>query len=342
MARHAPVLIVTVNGKPVSGLFYSRVVTASVRDEKGQTSDTCSFKLDDANNALEVPAKGAMLNVLAGYRGGGLVDKGTFKLEQPEITGGDDGEFIILTGKGGDLKKKLKGDGAESYEKKTFGEIVRSVAGKAGLQAVVDPDLDKIKFEYKARASQSEIDFLTRLADEVGGIVKPAGNKLIVAKRGKGTSASGQPLPPVILMRSEAESWRFKPDGRTQYKRIGAHWIDQKTGKRKTEWVETGLKGTDHILREVAQDQARAKQAAESEKQRLNNATGEGSVTLAGLESASAGADVITIGFRPECNGGWRCSAVQDDWDKNSGWRTTVEFEAKEDGSKGGYKDEEE
>ena len=51
--------------------------------------------------------------------------------------------------------------------------------------------------------------------------------------------------------------------------------------------------------------------------------------------------DVTTIGFRPECTGGWRASAVQDDWDKGSGWRTTVEFEAKEDGSKGGYKDEE-
>jgi phage protein D len=337
----APVIEVEVNGRAVASAFYTLLRRATVRDEEGQTSDSLHLVLDDRGNMIDIPAKGALMRVRAGWRGMPLVDKGTFKLETPKITGGADGEFIELTGKGGDLKTKLKGTGSEHHEKTTLGAIVRKSAGRAGLQAVVDPDLDRIEIAYRARHGQSEIDFLTRLADENGGIVKPAGQKLIVAKRGAATSASGKPLPKIIVAKADCESWSFEPAGRTQYGRIGASWIDQKTGKTRMAWASTGLKGPDHKLAEPAADEKAARNKADAERQRLNRATGEGSVTLAGLMEASAGADLETTGFRAECNGLWRVTSVEHEFEGSSGWKTTIDFKAREDGRKGGYKDEE-
>jgi len=338
---HKPFIEITVNGKEVSGEFYSRLVKATARDEAGQSSDKITFTLDDADNAIELPPEKATIVTYGGWKGGekGLV--GIYEMQSIELTGdADEGELVVIQASAADLKSKLKGVDREHFEDKTLGEIAENIAKRNGMTARVDPELAKIKISYRARVDTSEIDFLTTLADEHGGVAKPMGDKLVVSKRGAAKSTSGQNLAPIRIEKSDCKSWSITPNGRAQYGKVKAAYIDQKTGKRVKVEAETGLKGPDFTTKSPYPTKELAEKAAQAEAQRLTRNTGEGHFQLArGRFDAQAEADVIAgESFRTGIRGSWRSDAVEHVWDEN-GWTTKVEVKSKEDGSSGKKKE---
>lgn len=338
---YRPFIHITVNGNEVSGGFYSRLISATARDEAGQTSDRITFTLDDSGNAIELPPEKATIVVNGGWLDGeqGLI--GTYEMQSIELKGDvDSGEFVVIQASAADLKRKLKGVDREHFEEKTFGEIVETVAKRNSMTAKVDPELAKIKIPYRARIDTSEIDFLTTLADEIGGVVKPMGAKLVVSKRGAAKSTGGQNLAPIQIEKSHCSSWSIEPSGRAQYGKVKGAYIDQKTGKRVKVEAPTGLDGPDFTLKNPLPNKEQAEKAAQAEAQRLTRNTGEGHFQLArGRFSAQAEADVIAgPSFRTGIAGTWRADAVEHVWDE-SGWATKVEVKSKEDGSSGKKKE---
>lgn len=334
---HRPFIHITVNGQEVSGGFYSRLVSAVARDEAGQESDKITFTLDDADNAIELPPEKATIVVNGGWLDGeqGLI--GTYEMQSIELKGDvDEGEFIVIQASAADLKRKLKGVDREHFEEKTLGEIVETVAKRNGMTARVDPDLAKIKIPYRARIDSSEIDFLTTLADEHGGVVKPMGDKLVVSKRGAAKSTSGKNLSPILIEKSDCRSWSIEPSGRAQYGKVKSAYFDQKTGKRVKVEAPTGMDGPEFTLKNPLPNKEQAEKAAQAEAQRLTRNTGDGHFQLArGRFDAQAEADVIAgQSFRTGIRGTWRSDAVEQAWGPD-GWLTKVEVKAKEDGSSG-------
>jgi hypothetical protein len=330
-----PILEVTVDGQPVAGAFYSRLVVARLRDNEGQEADTFSCDLDDRDNAIALPRKGATLAVQIGYRETGLFDKGAFKLESVAIIGSvRGGELIRLSAKAADLRKDVKAEGAKAYEQKTVKEIIEAEAKAMGLPAIIDDAIGAIQIPYRLRLDQSHIDFVTALADEVGGIVKPAGGKLVVQKRGSGKSAGGQPLEPITIYRSDCSEWSIEPDGRMQYGRVEAHWTDPETGERRVHREPTGLDGPPFVVREPFQDRRTAETGAKAETGRLNRQTGNGRFTMYGRPGAQAGAPVQLFDFRSGAEGEWRAATVEHVFEPgpNGGYTTEIEIKAKEDG----------
>ena len=335
-------IMIKVNGKEVAGGFYSRLIKATIRDEAGQESDSVSFDLDDADNAIEQPPPKATIEVFGGWKeSGGIEPIGTYEMQSVSFKwDADSGDIVVIQGKAADLKRKLKGSGREAHDDKTFGEIVDHYAKRNGMTAKVDPELSKLKIKYRARVDTSEIDFLTTLGDEVGAIVKPMGDKLVVTKRGAGKSTSGKSLPPIRIEKSDTSGGEISPEGRTQYGTIKAAYIDQASGKRKTAESKTGLKGPEFTLKAPLPNKEQAEKAALAEAQRMTRNTGEGHFQLAkGRFDAQAEADVIAgPSFRDGVAGEWRCDAVEHVFDE-SGWKTKIEVKAKEDGASAG-KDE--
>jgi phage protein D len=334
---YRPFIHITVNGQEVSGGFYSRLVSATARDEAGQTSDRITFKLDDAENAIELPPEKATIVAYGGWLDDeqGLI--GTYELQSISLQGdADAGEFVVIQASAADLKRKLKGVDREHFEEKTLGDIVTAIAKRNGMTARVDPDLAEIKIPYRARIDTSEIDFLTTLADEHGGVVKPMGDKLVVSKRGAAKSTGGQALSPILIEKSDCSSWSIEPSGRAQYGKVKAGYIDQTTGKRTKVEAPTGLDGPDFTLKPPYPTKELAEKAAQSEAQRLTRNTGDGHFQLArGRFDAQAEADVIAgESFRTGIRGTWRAEAVEHVWD-DDGWHTLIEVKSKEDGSSG-------
>jgi uncharacterized protein len=333
-----PEIEVSVDGKPVADSFYTVLVEARHRDNEGQEADTLDLTFDDRDNQIELPRKGAEITLKLGYKETGLYDKGRFVVEKASIRGSvSQGQTIAVSAKAADLRKDVKAEGSKAYEGKLFKDIVEEEAAAMGLKAHLDGEVGDISFDYRLKIDQSGIDFLTALADEVGAVLKPAGGKLVVQKRGSAKSAGGQPLEAIEIFRSDCSEWEIEPDGRMQYGRIEAQWTDPDTGKRRTHKKDTGLKGPPFVLREAYQDEKSAKKAAEAEAGRLNRQTGSGSFTIWGRPGAQAGAPVMLSGFRSGAEGEWRASVVENVFKPGpgGGYVTTVEIKAKEDGKKG-------
>lgn len=331
---YTPAIEIKIDGKEVSGPFYSRLVKATIHDEGGQSSDMATFELDDARNELELPREKARVEVNLGYKETGLRPAGIFELQVPKIKGGKKGEFLILQAKAADLRRSLKNADLETYENTTYGAVVRKLAKRNNLETVIDPALDDVRIGFEVKiAGQSDIDFLTRLSDEFDATLKPAGGKMVAVKRGSGKSASGLTLPPLIIHKHECEEWEIEPNGRVEYSQVRGSYINQKTGERVEEDYDTGLEGPVLTLPDTYADKERATAAAEAEGRRLNRNTGDGFFKLYGRPEAMAEQTIVAQGFRNEVNGEWIAGAVDQEFDEN-GFFTKISIKAPGTGRK--------
>lgn len=339
MRGYTPVIRVEVNGRDVSSGFYSRLIKATIRDEEGQTSDTLTVELDDDGNDIEIPEAGAKLSVALGFKETGLVSMGEFEFQSYSCAGSEKGETVTLQCKSASLRKGEKAGGREHFAGKTLGDIVEEVAKRHGLRGVVEAELANIKIPYVARIDQSTLDFVTRLVERNGGIVKRSGSKLAVTKRGSGKSASGETVPPIVITKTldHVKSWTIGSDPRPRYGKVRAPYLDQKTGKREVEEAETGFDdGPEYPIRHPLASKDDARQAAEAKAAELSRNTGTGSFELYGRPDASAGAVVIASGFRKEVSGERRAHAVEHVFESGSGggFTTKVEVKAPEKGKR--------
>jgi phage protein D len=337
---YTPMISIEVNGKEVAAGFYGRLIKATLTDQAGQESDKLTFDLDDADNAIIVPPPKATIVVKLGFKETGLVPKGTFEMQPIAFKGEvDEGETLTIQANAADLKRKLKGKGRESFSNKSVKEIADTIAGRNGMTAHVDPAIANFKFDFRARVDVSEIDFLTTLGDELDAVVKPMGDKLVISKKGAASSVSGQALPQILIEKADCASWEVTPDGRVEYGTVKAAWIDQKTGKRQTSEAKTGLEGPETVLRSPYPTKELAEKAAMAEARRLTRRSGSGNFKLYGRPQAQAEADVVAgASFRREIAGTWRADSVEHEFDA-SGFTTTVNIAAKEDGSSSKEKD---
>lgn len=330
-----PVITISIDGREVAAGFYSRLTKVNMRDEAGQNADKITFELDDARNELLVPREKATITAAVGYRETGVYPRGPYEMQPLAMAGGGDGERLIIQGEAADLRRRFKGVKRRSWENKTFGEIARDIARDNDAQVVISDELAALKLPYTVQMDGSDIDFLTRLGDEHGAIVKPMGDRLVITERGSATSASGSELADIIISKSDCSGWHIEPNGRVEYGRVSVPWTDQKTGKRKIEEYETGLSGPELLLPEAQPDQDRAKRKAQAEGRRLSSDASNGHFIIPGRPDAQAGARVIARGFRPEINGAWLAHAVEDTLDEG-GYVTKIEVKAIGGGKAGG------
>lgn len=318
---------IKIDGKEVAAGFYGRLIKANTRDEAGQTADTCTFTLDDARNELFAPREKAHIEISLGYRESGIYPIGQYEMQSIEFAGGAEGETMVIQGKAADLRRVHKGGRRKSWEGKTFGDIARDVAEANGVGLAIADGLASLPIPYAIQIDASDIDFLTRLGDEHGAIVKPAGGRIVITERGSGKSATGQMLPPIRFDRSDCVSWSVTPYGRPAYGKVSSAWVDQQTGKRKVEEYETGLDGPELLLPEAQPDKDRARREARAEGKRLTSDTSDGQFVMYGKPDAQAEAPVEPAGFREECLGPWIAHAVEHEVSE-TGFLTTVSVKA--------------
>ena len=337
MAGYTPFILIS----GASALFYRRLIKATVKDEEGQKSDTLTIELDDRGNVIAVPKKGTKLKVQLGYREKGAFDKGTFEVHGTEIKGGaGEGEFVTIQAKGTSLSAKgtLKETGSETFpEGATLSSIAQKIAGRNGLTLRIAGNLGATAYPEGAfRHMQSDLDFLSRLAEKANGLLKIQGDVLALAERGSGQSAGGKPLPVITISKADCKDWSYTPGDRPTYGKVTGAWVDQKTGKKKVETKETGLEGPLFGIRDPFKTEAEAKKAIEAKAKDMSRKSGTVSFTTRGVGEGGAGCKIIATGFRPEINGEWRVKSREDTFTSGAsgGWTTKWECTAPEGGKK--------
>lgn len=323
-----PVLLVN-NSKGVNVLSRISGLWTSVKtiENDGDESDAAEI-LCIGGGKVPLPKKGDEFDILMGWADEGPVLQGHYKVQKVNIKGSpEEGESISISLRSADFVDKLKAHGRESYEPGTFGDLMKKIAGKAGLDSVVDPSLASIRIAHEIRYDQSLIDFATQVGQRLGAVVKPAGGKLIASKRGGETSAGGSDLAPIEIRKRRAYGYDIETDTRSEAGHVAAAWLDPKSGRRKLVKEATGQQGPIFTLPHPYPSEDEAKKAAKAEAFERGNQAGSGHFESPGLPYARAGAPVIATGFGEGVDGRWKAKSIEKTITPK-GFTTTVNVEA--------------
>lgn len=300
-----PSVEITIDGKPVAGMFYSYLKSVTVTDKEGLKSDTVSIELNDGSpDFLALPRKGAIIDVRMGY-GNNLLSLGTFTADK--IGGSCLPYSLSISGNAADFRSgKLKERQERAFEDITLGDIVSEIAQESGLKPAIDPDLTKFKYDWIAQQDESNLHFLRRLAQRHNGLFSIKQGRLLFSKLGAGTSASGANIGSVMIVPKIVvlNSLKFEAGDRTKYSKVVAYYQDSDKAQRVEIEADADADG-ESIFRipEPFSSPDEADKAAQAKAKALKRGEGSTSVTVIGDPLICAGAPLIYAGIRPGLDG---------------------------------------
>lgn len=332
MTVRKPILIVAGSKTPnLVNVWGDTLTKVTIHDEEGLESDECvlTFRVKPPFPAM--PPKGTRYVVSVGWASDAMAKTGVYTVQRRALRGDPEGGHEMeVTCRSAALDGKARAIDSAHYDDKTFGEIVSAVAGTMGLSAVVAPALRDLKIPYRVRLQQGALDFLSDLADEHGGAVKVADDKVVVVERGSGKSASGAALPTLMFRYSPSYEFEFELEPRGEVDETEGEWWDDTKGKWVREKAKTGKEGG-RLRRPhpyASKDEAkRGSKAAAKERKRQ---TSSGHVQGPGDPAAVAGCPAKVSGFGPDADAeDWIAKTIEHEIDPGSGWITTYELEVK-------------
>lgn len=322
--RHpAPSYRLVVNGVDITPRVNGRLNSLTLTDNRGLEADTLDLALADHDGALELPPKGAEIQVAIGWEGD-LVDKGTFIVDEIEHSGAPD--QLRIRARSADMREQLPGRKSRSWHKTTVGALVRQIATEHGLTAVVGDTLANIRISHLDQTDESDLHLLTRLAERYDAIATIKAGRLLFIPAGEARTATGKPLPLVTIDRSDGDQHRYVITDRDAYTGVKAYWNNVSGGRR--EVVIAGLGDNAKELRATYASAADALAAANAELLRLQRGVAEFSMTLAhGRPELIAETPIRLRGFKPEIDAtDWVATKVTHQL-SDSGFTSSLEAE---------------
>lgn len=302
-----PKFIITINGKPVSGLFLSLLKSVTITDREGTRSDSVEILLNDGPPLFnEIPDKRAIITVSGGYIETGLDYFGAFSDADVEIECLPYG--MRISAKSADMKAGLKKHQERHWDGATVGQVFSELAGENGLTPQIAGKLASVKFpnDWVGMQNESVLHFGPRVAERIGGLFAVKDGKMIMAEKGSGQSPAGKGLPPLIIVPQMIVKGTCKVhfSAREKVKEVAAEWQDRDEAKRKTVKVPSDPEAEEtYTLRQPYGDEAEAKRAAEAKAKELQTSADTTSVTIEGNTAARGGAPMSYAGVRPGVDG---------------------------------------
>ena len=325
----------SVDGRDVSGLFRPALSSVSVTDAAGVDADELTVILSGGPRwaPVEEPEPGVEIEVRLGIPGAAL---GTFTVDETEIA--DPPSSLTITAAGAAFMAPRSGRSplttakTRSWPEGTrLADMVAKVAAEHGLQPVVGRSLQAVVLPHVDQRAESDIALLTRLVRDHDAFAKPAGPRLIVARRGEGKTESGAAMPVLRLARTDISTWsrsRSEPEGSGE---VVAVWRDR--GAAADVEVTVGSGEPVRRLRRVFPDAASAQAAAEAERARAVRAKQSLEFRMPGRIDVVAEALVVPAGWHPKVDGRtWAITRAVHTVD-GSGWSVAVTAEPASDGA---------
>ena len=295
-----PAAEIAVNGRPVASLFNERLVSVTIVDKEGVTSDTICCDLNDGNPFAQIPQKGDLVEASLGYVETGLGFFGTYIVDDPEVRCLPYG--MTINGKGANVRDELKQHRSRHWDGKTVKDIVSQIAGEHGLAAVIDAEIGAHVYEWFGQQDESDLHVVERLARRHDALFSIKDRKMVFAAKGSGLSAGGKPLTPVVATPDKivAGTCRINFAHRNRYKKVKGRVQDRAQAKLIEIEVDSDEEGTaDYTLSEPFADEAEAERAAKAKGSALKSETIRTTATLYGDPTIRAGAPFRYAGVRP-------------------------------------------
>lgn len=298
MAKNRRVVATAQSGGNITQVVQDRLESLTLTDNRGLEADQLDIILSDHDGALPIPPKGAVLKLALGWAGSGLIDKGTFMVDEIEHTGTPD--RLTIRARSADFRDSAKTKKARSFHGKTLGQIVSAIAKEHSLTPKVAKELSGIAIEHIDQTDESDLNILTRLVQEHDGTSMIKSGCLLVFRPGQAVTPSGKPIPAVTLTRGDGDQHRYASADRDGgYTGVKAHWNSHAHGKRQP--VVAGDEGKLKVLRKTYHSEGEAKAAAHSELKRVQRTAYTFILTLAlGRPDITPETPAVLLGWKAE------------------------------------------
>jgi phage protein D len=302
------------------------LLSISITDNEDRKSDSCELELDN-RDYIPSPGKGSMLQVWLGYAETGVFDMGMYQVESWTKKGMP--KTLTVSAKAAGLTTGIKAPKSRSYHQKSVSDIVQYIAGRNGLQAIVNGDVGGLMPGHLDQSSESDLNFLTRLAGRVGGKFKVANNTIIFNKGGSGMLPSGGAAPSFTLTPIGLIDWSCTGSARGEYGSVSVPWQNTQTGER--EWVDEG-EGTPKLrARKLFKTKDEAQAHAKATKGELARGNKKFNAEFPGDGQYFAGAQVEAVDFDPDVDDSYSIKAATHKLD-SGGFVTSIDCELAGDG----------
>ncbi|NIF16136.1 contractile injection system protein, VgrG/Pvc8 family [Pantoea sp. Cy-639] len=317
-----PQFRITADGHDITLLINDRLLLLRTTDKPGMESDEFELRIDARDGAVALPTRGAMLEVHLGYAGQTLSRLGRYTVDEVELSGPPD--TLVIRGKASDLRGSGKTTRSGSWEQASLQRIVADIAARNGWQAVCPVTLSIPRVD---QYSESDFNFITRLARQHDCTAKLANGQLLVLPRQGGQSASGKALGVVVIAREDVSQWQFRLADKSTHKAVRTRHQDSASGRLQTvelasEDAPDGLQPV-YTDRHLYPDRAAAEQAARARLASFNRDTASVRLDMPGRTDLFAERSIQATGFVAGLDGTYLIESVEQVF-TSSGWRTSV------------------
>ncbi|MBL4839938.1 MAG: hypothetical protein JKY47_03805 [Thalassospira sp.] len=283
-----------------------------VVDKPGVEADECEIELSDPDGTLNLPKRGVRLQVFLGYDGD-LQDKGSFTIDQVAESGPPD--IVTVSGCSADFQGPFKIQREESYNGKTIGEILTTIAKRYDLIPAIEDGLAGIPIDHIDQTNESDPNFLTRLGKDYDAIATIKSGRLLFTPVGYDKTVSGILLPKANIQRDQTATHHFQiADREGTFTGVRAKWRDHNANR--TKYATAGSGDNWKTLKRIFPNAIAAYHAAKAEWARMQR--GQMTINLNvsnGDPSIHAGQPLALAGWRPEINSvNWVTQEVSHEW----------------------------
>lgn len=295
-----PAFNITIGGKAVQSLN-GRIITLTLTDNRGFEADTLEITIDDTDGKIELPPRGVEVSVAIGWRGEPLTHKGIFTVDEVSHAGPPD--QLIVTARSADFRQDFNVKREYSWHDIKVGKVVSAIAGRYNLTPAVSRQLIDIEIDHADQTSESDISFLSRMAEMLGAIATIKNGNLLFIIPNRGLTAGGKPIPEIVITRDSGDKHSFRVADRDAYTGVKANWLDlnfgkkpetsvkrkgkkpkkekkEKSGSKEGEYLE-GAEGNVFVMRQTFKTETAARRAAAAKWLTLQRGAAEFSITLA-------------------------------------------------------------
>jgi phage protein D len=314
------------NGKNVTDYLTPYVLSVTYEDVYHGESDTIEITIENRDlRWLQnwYPEKGDTVVLSIGYKDEPHLPCGEFEIDEIEFSGSrTSGDTVHLKGIAAPFKKSIREKRTIAYENATLSRIVRLVAERNGMNAVIELDSDPT-FKRIDQKQKADLTFLRELAEKYNASVKVQGNTVYFFSNDR----LKERKPALTVERKGVISYSLRDKTHNIYKGVIITYHDPKTKKLlkyREDW--TGYKaGADYLkVNERVESLEEAKLRAKALRHRYDSKEKTGRITVPGDPQIMAGLVVALSGFGL-MDGNWLIERTRHTISRTGGWVTEME-----------------
>lgn len=324
--HRTPTYALTVAGKDITPHINARLISLTLTEGRENTADQLDIELTDHDGLLDIPRKEAEIELMIGWLGEQLVDKGSFVVDEVEHTGAPD--KVTIRARAADMGGEIRTRKEKSWKGSTLGAVIADLAKNSNLTHKVDAALAKTAIAHITQTNESDMHFLTRLARKYDAVATVKKKHLLFMPINGTQNSKGEKLATVHITRQDGDGHRWASSARDAFDGVKAYWSDSVNGKRKT--VVAGKKtGNVKSLKETYASEKDALDAARAERQRLERGMATFELALAmGRPEITAQSPIKVSGWKEDIDGDdWLVKEVTHTLNDGNGWTTKAQME---------------